>query len=95
MAGVKIASNVFSYVLDHSCELNYVLVVEKFGRDMVQSSHELRMSVSSESSAEIRWSIVGMLQPVATLICCPDFIVIGESVFVLGQTWLVAMVPME
>ena len=53
------------------------------------------MSVSSESSAEIRWSIVGMLQPGAILICWPDLIVIGESVLVFGQTWLVAMVPME
>ncbi len=42
------------------------------------------MSVSSESSAEIRWSIVGMLQPGAILICWPDLIVIGESVLVFG-----------
>jgi len=30
MAGIKIASNVLSNVLDHSCELYSVLVVEKF-----------------------------------------------------------------
>ena len=30
MAGVKIASNVFSNVRDHSCELSSVLMVEKF-----------------------------------------------------------------
>ncbi len=29
------------------------------------------------------------------MICWPDLIVSGESVFVFGQTWLVAMVPME
>ncbi len=59
MAGIKIASNVLSNVLDHSCELYSVLVVEKF------------------------WQRHG------------DLIVSGDSVFVLGQTWLVAMVPME
>ena len=30
MAGIKIASNVISNVLDHSRELNGVLMVEKF-----------------------------------------------------------------
>jgi len=39
--------------------------------------------------------MVGMLQPGAILICWPDLIVSGDSVFILGQTWLVAMVPME
>ncbi len=65
------------------------------GRDMVQLSQEFRMSVCSESSAEMRWSIVGTLQPGAIWICCPDLMVSRESVLVLGQTWFVAMVPME
>jgi len=82
-----------SLIIAVSCTVSSWL--KSSGRDMVQSSQELRMSVSSESSAEIRWSMVGMLQPGAILICWPDLIVSGDSVFVLGQTWLVAILPME
>ncbi len=51
--------------------------------------------MSSEWSAEIRWSIVGMLHPALTVTDCPDLMVIGDSIPAFGQTWLVAMVPTE
>jgi hypothetical protein len=35
------------------------------------------------------------LHPGATWICCPDLMVSGDSVLVLGQTWFVAMVLIE
>jgi len=63
--------------------------------DMIQSSQELMISISSESSAEMRWSMVGMLHPALTVMDWPDLMVRGDSVPARGQTWLVAMVPMQ
>jgi len=76
-----------------SCALSSWL--KSCDRDIVQSSQEIKISMSSEWSAEIRWSIVGMLHPALTVTDCPDLMVIGDSIPAFGQTWLVAMVPTE
>jgi hypothetical protein len=46
---IKLDSNVFSNVLDHSCELNGVFMVEKLWQR--HGPVELRISVCSELSA--------------------------------------------
>ncbi len=76
-----------------SCLLS--LWLKSCDRDTVQSSQELTISMFSDSSAEMRWSMVGMLQPGLTVTDWPDLMVSGDRVPALGQTWLVAMVPME
>ncbi len=82
-----------SVIVNVSCELSSWL--KSCDRDIVQSSQELTISICYESSAEIRWSIVGMLHPALTVTDCPDLMVIGDSVLALGQTWFMAMVPTE
>ncbi len=62
---------------------------------IVQSSQVVLISKSSESSAVMMWSIVWIWQPGCTVIDWPDEIVTGEVVLVLGQIWLVAIVPIE
>jgi hypothetical protein len=82
-----------SMIIAVNCSLSWWL--KSWDRDIVQPSHELTISFSSDSSAEMRWSIVGMCYPCVTVTVCPDLIVIGESVPALGHTWFVAMVPIE
>ncbi len=82
-----------SVIIAVSCALSPWL--KSCGRDIVQSSQELTISMSSESSVEMRWSMVGILHPALILTDCPDLMVIGDRVPALGQTWFVAMVPTE
>ncbi len=62
---------------------------------IVQSSQVDRILKSSDSSAVMMWSMVGMWQPGCTDSVCPEEIVTGEVVLALRQTWLVAIVPTE
>jgi len=62
---------------------------------IVQSSQVVLISKSSESSTVMTWSIVWIWQPGCTLIVWPNAIVTGEVLLVLGQIWLVAIVPTE
>ena len=82
-----------SFIIAVRCSLWSWL--KSWASDIVQSSQEFRIWWSSESSAEIKWSMVGMLHPCLTVTVCPDLMVGGERELSLGQTWFVAMVPIE
>ncbi len=64
-------------------------------KDRVQSSQVEWTCISSVSSAVIKWSMVGMLQPDCTVTAWPELIVNGEDVLGLGHTCFVAIVPTE
>ncbi len=82
-----------SVIIAVSCALS--LWLKSCDRDIVQLSQEFTISTSAESSADIRWSMVGMLHLALTVTDCPDLMVSGDSVLALGQTWFVAMVPTD
>jgi len=82
-----------SMIIAVNCSLSSWL--KSWDRDIVQLSHELMISFSSDSSAEMRWSIIGMWHPWVTVAVCLDLIVIRESVPALGHTWFIVMVPIE
>ncbi len=62
---------------------------------MVQSSQVEWTSMSSDSSAVIKWPMVGMWHPDCTVTACSELIVKGEELLALGHIWLVAIVPTE
>ncbi len=82
-----------SVIIAVSCAL--LSLLKSCDRDIIQSSQEFTISMSSESSAEIRWSMVGMLHPALTVMDWPDLTVIGDSVPAFGQTLFVVMVLTE
>ncbi len=71
-----------SVIIVVSCVL--LLRLKSCDRDIVKLSQELIISMSSKSSAEMRWSVVGRLYPAMTVMDCPDLMVIGDSVPALG-----------
>ncbi len=71
------------------------LCSKSWDKVIVQSSQVEWTSISSDSSAVISWSMVGMWHPGWTITACPELIVKGEELLALGNTWLVAIVPTE